>query len=134
VTGASIAAYSLTDGSGGRVAGSAASYTAWMMLLCGITMPPIAMLLNHRNGGPSFLTGRSRRDLVQAFGGGVISVVGYAIVIWAMQRSPMGMVSALRETSVLFAALLGRVFLGEPFTLRKVVSAVLICGGVVCLH
>ena len=50
-----------------------------------------------------------------------------------MQRTPMGMVSALRETSVLFAALLGRIVLGEPFTIKKMIAAALICAGMLCL-
>lgn len=134
ITGTSIAIYSLTDGYGGRLSASAASYTAWMMLMCGFTMPVVAAWIRQRNGGPSFFRNRERREIIQAFAGGLISVTGYGIVIWAMQRTPMGMVSALRETSVLFAAILGRTFLGEPFTLRKMISAVLICAGILCLH
>jgi drug/metabolite transporter (DMT)-like permease len=132
-TGLSIAAYSLTDGIGGRLAGSAAGYTAWIMLLCGLAMPFAAMGLRRGNGGLRFFESRGRRDFLQALGGGLISVTGYGLVIWAMQRTPMGLVSALRETSVLFAAVLGRVFLDEPFTWRKTISAALICGGILCL-
>ncbi|HVY69433.1 MAG TPA: EamA family transporter, partial [Verrucomicrobiae bacterium] len=70
----------------------------------------------------------------QAAASGIISVVGYGVVIWAMKRGSMGMVSALRETSVLFAAVLGRIFLGEPFTARKIIAASLIVAGAICLH
>jgi drug/metabolite transporter (DMT)-like permease len=134
-TGTSIAAYSLTDGVGGRLAGSAASYTAWMMLFCGLVMPFVALGIRARTGGGAgFFPNRTRRDVFQALGGGLIAVLGYGIVIWAMQRTAMGMVSALRETSVLFAAMLGRIFLAEPFTLKKLLSAGVIGGGVFFLQ
>ncbi len=132
-TGLAIASYSLTDGLGARLAGNAASYTAWMMTLYGAAMPCVFLWIR-RGGEQGFLRDRSRRDMIQAVGGGIVSAVGYGIVIWAMKYSAMGMVSALRETSVLFAAVLGRVFLGEPFTARKVVAAILIAGGAVCLR
>ncbi len=132
-TGVSIAAYSLVDGKGGRVAGSAASYTAWMMLLCGLSMPAIAWGVRKRSG-LKFFQEHSVREFWTAAGGGFISVLGYGIVIWAMQRTPLGMVSALRETSVLFAAVFGKILLREPFTARKIVSASLIGAGVLCLH
>src|SRR4051812_24522706 len=67
-TGASIAAYSLTDGVGGRLAGSAASYTAWMMLLCGLTMPLVAIEMRRRKGQVRLFENRSRRDFLQALG------------------------------------------------------------------
>lgn len=133
ITGLSIAAYSLADGLGVRRTGNAAAYTAWMTVLHGLAMPCVFLLVR-REGARNLFTGRSGKDWIQAVGGGVVSVAGYGIVIWAMKHSPMGMVSALRETSVLFAAVLGRLFLGEPFTTRRVVSAVLIVAGAVCLH
>jgi drug/metabolite transporter (DMT)-like permease len=132
-TGISIAAYSLTDGLGARVAGNAASYAAWMMLLYGLSMPWVFMALR-RGSGAGLFAHRSRKDLAQAVGGGLVSVLGYGIVIWAMKYSPMGMVSALRETSVLFAAILGRIFLGEAFTVKKVAAAILIGAGAICLR
>jgi drug/metabolite transporter (DMT)-like permease len=132
-TGTSIAAYSLTDGLGGRIAGNAAGYTAWMTLLCGSSMPVVAIWLQKSQGGIRLIQGRTRREFVQAAVGGIVLVLGYGIVIWAMQRTPMGMVSALRETSVLFAVVLGWAILGEPFTVKKVLSSALICLGVLCL-
>lgn len=133
-TGISIALYSLTDGIGGRLAGNAPSYTAWVTILCGIGVPAVSLWIRKQTGGPPLFRRTTRVDALGAFGGGVISVVAYGIVIWAMQRTPMGVVSALRETSVLFAAFLGRVFLGEPFTIKKTVAAALICAGLFCLR
>jgi drug/metabolite transporter (DMT)-like permease len=61
-------------------------------------------------------------------------VLAYGIVIFAMTRAPMGSVSALRETSVLFAILLGRVFFGEGLTARRIVSVLVIAAGALCLE
>jgi len=132
-TGVAIAAYSLTDGLGARVSGNAVAYTAWMMLLHGMAMP-VVFSSRRRKGKLALFTGRSHRDWMQAAAGGIISLTGYGVVIWAMKHASMGMVSALRETSVLFAAFLGRVFLGEPFTTPKIVAAIMIVAGAICLH
>lgn len=132
-TGVSIAAYSLTDGLGVRLSGNAVAYTAWMMLLCGSTMPLVFMWLR-KDGIDGLTKDRSGKDFVQVAGGGLISILGYGIVIWAMEHTTMGLVSALRKTSVLMAAILGRLLLGEAFTRRKAASAALIGAGAVCLH
>jgi drug/metabolite transporter (DMT)-like permease len=131
-TGLTIAAYSLTDGIGARHASHAVSYTVWMMMLQGMGLTGIFLFLR-RNSAQGLFVGRAPKDLMQAVGAGVISVTGYGIVIWAMKKNPMVMVSALRETSVLFAAILGRLFLGEPFTARKIIAALLIGAGAICL-
>ena len=72
-------------------------------------------------------------DIGTAFGGGVISVIAYAIVTWAMVRSPMGMVSALRETSTLFAAGIGMIFLKERFSYRKLVCCSAFAAGAILI-
>jgi drug/metabolite transporter (DMT)-like permease len=132
-TGVAIAAYSLTDGLGARRSGNTVSYTAWMMMLQGAGMALVFRVMRRRDG-PGLFSGRPARELWKAGGAGLVSVLGYGIVIWAMTKSPMGLVSALRETSVLFAAILGRIFLREPFTARKVLAAILIGAGIICLH
>jgi drug/metabolite transporter (DMT)-like permease len=131
-TGVTIAGYSLMDGIGARHATHALSYTVWMMMLQGMGLTLVFLFLR-RNADQGLFTGRSAKDIVQAVGAGIISVTGYGIVIWAMKKNPMGMVSALRETSVLFAAILGRLFLGEAFTARKIIAALLIGVGAICL-
>ena len=131
-TGLAIAAYSLTDGIGARHATNSVSYTVWMMMLQGMGLTAVFLFLR-RNTARGLFAGRSARDIAQAIGAGAVSVTGYGIVIWAMKKNPMGMVSALRESSVLFAAILGRLFLGEPFTARKIIAAILIGGGAFCL-
>jgi drug/metabolite transporter (DMT)-like permease len=128
-TGLIIAAYSVTDGIGGRLSGSPVSYTLWMCLLWGLTAAPVYWLRRRDNH-----LWRGARSTSAAALGGLVSLLAYGIVIFAMTRAPMGSVSALRETSVLFAVLLGRVFFAEPLTLRRIVSALVIAAGALCLE
>jgi drug/metabolite transporter (DMT)-like permease len=128
-TGVIIAAYSVTDGIGGRLSGSPVSYTLWMCLLWGLTAAPVYWLRRRDNH-----LWRGARSTSAAALGGLVSLLAYGIVIFAMTRAPMGSVSALRETSVLFAVLLGRVFFAEPLTLRRTVSALVIAAGALCLE
>ncbi len=128
-TGFFIAAYSVTDGIGGRLSGSAVSYTLWMCVIWGATALP---LYKFRRPGAALWQGTRATGLAAL--GGMVSVLAYGIVIFAMTVAPMGSVSALRETSVLFAVLLGRVFFGEKLTARRIVSVLVIAAGALCLE
>ena len=128
-TGMLIAAYSVIDGMGGRLSGNAVAYTIWMCLAWGATALPIYLLRR-----PNSAIWRGSRKTGLAALGGVISLAAYGIVIFAMTRAPMGSVSALRETSVLFAVLLGWIFFGETLTARRIVSALVIALGALCLE
>jgi len=127
-TGCFIAAYSVTDGIGVRLSGAPMAYTAWMCALWGILMPPVYIGLR---GARSLFT--VRPGLIIAFIGGLVSLLAYGIVIYAMSGAPMGAVSALRETSVLFAALIGYFFLGETLTVRKMLACAVIAAGVIII-
>lgn len=70
-----------------------------------------------------------RPGTVTALVGGLVSLLAYGMVIYAMNEAPLGAVSALRETSVLFAALIGYVFLGETLTARRILACVVIASG-----
>ena len=128
-TGAFIAAYSVTDGIGGRLSGNVLGYTLWMSLFSGLSTLPIYLV---RRRGEAIW--RGWRETGLAAGGGILSLLAYGIVIFAMTRAPMGSVSALRETSVLFAILLARMFFNERLTARRIVSAVVIAAGALCLE
>ena len=128
-TGAFIAAYSVTDGIGGRLSGNTVAYTVWMCMLWGTTAWPVYLI--RRPGMPLW---RGQRATALAACGGLVSLLAYGIVIFAMARAPMGSVSALRETSVLFAVLLARVFFNEQLTARRIVSAIVIAVGALCLE
>jgi len=123
-TGCFIAAYSVTDGIGTRLSGAPLAYTVWMCALWGLLMP--AVYIGLRDTRSLFSV---RPGLLSALAGGLVSLLAYGIVIYAMNEAPMGAVSALRETSVLFAALIGYAFLGETLTARRVLACAVIAGG-----
>ncbi|KTB58658.1 DMT family transporter [Pseudomonas allii] len=123
-TGFFIAAYSVTDGIGARLSGAPLAYTVWMCALWGVLMPLVYIGL--RDTRSLFAP---RPGVITALIGGLVSLLAYGIVIYAMSHAPMGAVSALRETSVLFAALIGYCFLGESLTARKVLACLVIALG-----
>src|SRR5580704_4336403 len=87
-TGCSIAVYSVIDALGARAAGNATSHTAWMVGGYGLTMPLLFRLT--RPAGQKQLWQGERRELLKSVGGGAVSVIAYAIVVWAMAHGPMG--------------------------------------------
>lgn len=123
-----IAGYTLTDGSGARLSGHALSYAAWTFVAQGMPMPLIYLAL--RRKWPVRL---GDSQTWRAAGGGAVSMVAYGIVIVSMSVAPMGQVSALRETSILFAAVIGRFFLGETLTPRRIAAIAVIAIGASCL-
>lgn len=123
-----IALYTLIDGQGARVSGNAWSYIVWLFVLDGIPFS-LWMLTTRRASFIAHLTGRSRRALV----GGGLSAAAYAISLWAMTKAPVALVASLRETSVLFATLLGARLLHERLTPRRWAGVCAMVGGVVAL-
>jgi drug/metabolite transporter (DMT)-like permease len=126
-TGVLIGAYTVVDGIGVRLSGDSVAYANAMFLLWSLTMPPIFLVLRGRP--PAY----SRRETAMALAGGVVSILAYGIVIWAMRSGAMGVVSALRETSVVYAALIGRIFLKERLTAQRIASCLAIAAGAACL-
>ena len=123
-TGCCIGAYSVTDGLGVRAATAPFAYIVWSELL-GAAMTAAVLLAMPRVRRVR----AARGETAKAAAGGVISLVAYGAVIWAMHAAPMGAVSALRETSVVFAALIGRVFLAESLTRRRLAACLVIACG-----
>jgi drug/metabolite transporter (DMT)-like permease len=121
-----IAAYTLVDGVGVRRSGHPFGYIAWLFMLDGFG---IALIASYMRWGQleRFLRGEWKTSL----GGGIAAALAYGLVVYAMNFGAMAIVSALRETSVVFAALIGRVFLRERLTWRRIVSAGVIAGGLV---
>jgi drug/metabolite transporter (DMT)-like permease len=126
-TGAIIAVYTVIDGAGVRLSGNAAAYTAWMFLFYLGT--PILFVASR--GFPALRA--PARDIATSLAGGLISIAAYGIVIWAMQFGPMGAISALRETSVLFAAFLGWAFLKEKLTPARLAACLVIVSGAILI-
>lgn len=127
-TGAFIAAYTVTDGIGARASGNALAYSGWLFVL---DSAPLALIVMWQQRRWPVLP-QARQNWI-SLAGGVMSLLAYGIVIWAVTLAPMGTVSALRETSVLFAAVIGSLFLGEKLTQRRIVAALLIATGAIVL-
>ncbi|WP_422366804.1 DMT family transporter [Pelagibius sp.] len=116
-TGIFIAGYTVVDGLGARLADSAHSYTFWVHLFNGIPITLLALYL--RRGQIAASVSKSWKA---GLFGGVISLLAYWIVIWAMTQAPMALVSAVRETSMVFAVLFGVFFLKERLDLARLAS------------
>ncbi|MBN9075465.1 MAG: hypothetical protein BGN87_16880 [Rhizobiales bacterium 65-79] len=129
VTGIFIAAYSLNDGIGARVAGDSLAFYSATAPLNGAMMC-IGMSLFRRDIVATALT-KCRRSL---WIGGPLSFTAYALITWAFTQAPIALVSALRETSLVFALILGTLFLKERVNLVKVFSVFVTLFGAVLLR
>jgi drug/metabolite transporter (DMT)-like permease len=123
-----IAAYTLVDGSGARASGNPVAYVAWLLFLEGI---PFLAWVVARRGRPAlaYVRNSTRLGLI----GGSCSLAAYGIVLWAMTRAPIAAIAALRETSVLFAAIMGSLWLKEGFGWRRVAGAASVVAGIAAL-
>lgn len=120
------AAYTLIDGSGARVAGDAIGYVAWVFIADGLLFATGMLLWK----GIDILPRQAR--LWQAgMVAGAASYGAYGISVWAMTIAPIALVAALRETSILFAVLIGWLVFGEPMARGKALAALVIVGGVI---
>jgi drug/metabolite transporter (DMT)-like permease len=125
-----IAAYTVVDATGVRASGNALQYVATLFVLNGL---PFGLVVLARRGWATAVPyARQRAPL--ALAGALASFGSYAIALWAMTHAPVATVAALRETSVLFAALLGTWLLKEAFTPRRAIGTVVILGGVMALR
>ncbi len=127
-TGVFIASYTMVDVLGVRETGNAGVYATWVYVIYG------ALML------ASFVTVRGRFTLdlkspetSKALAGGMVSLVAYGAVIAAFALGPAGPITALRETSVVFAALIGWMFLGEALSLRRATACAVVTLGAICI-
>ena len=123
-----IATYTVTDGIGARLSGDYLVYVTWVVLLYGVLMPAAFLLVRRK-----LVVRWSAPETHTALVAGLVQLVTYGTVIWALTLAPIGPVSALRATNIVFAALLGRVFLHEPLTARRLGACVVIAAGAACL-
>jgi drug/metabolite transporter (DMT)-like permease len=123
-----IGAYTLIDGQGARLSGAPVGYTLWFFAANGMVIAALGMLQLGR-AVPLYLA----RNWLRAGIGGTLAVASYGVALWAMTRAPVALVAALRETSVIFAAVLGSVFLGEKMTRRKLVATGAVLLGLIFL-
>jgi drug/metabolite transporter (DMT)-like permease len=128
-TAVTICAYSVVDGVGARLAGSANAYT--VALFVGVA-PVMALYALARRGAKATLA--IGRHWGIGLAGGALQLGSYGIAIWAMTVAPIAIVAALRETSVLFGAAIAVIFLKEPLRASRIVAAVMIVAGLALIR
>jgi drug/metabolite transporter (DMT)-like permease len=126
--GVTIAVYTVLDGAGARVSGTPVAYVALLNICTGVLVCTAA-LRSRREA----LAEALRSDWLRGLVGGVMMLATYTIVVYALTLAPMALVAALRESSVIFAALIGALFLREPFGLRRVGASVAVAAGIAIL-
>jgi drug/metabolite transporter (DMT)-like permease len=128
-TGLGTAGYTVADGLGTRLAGDPFSYIAWLFLLEGVSFVAIAAGLRRRG-----VVAHMIKHWRPGVAGGLLAIFAYGLVLYALSQGAMAHVAALRETSVLFAALIGTFLLKESFGPRRIAAAALIVAGIVLLQ
>lgn len=123
---AATATYTLIDGLGARISGDAISYVAWVFVADGLIFTIGSLALRGVDVLP-----RQRRAWAVGSLASLASYGAYAISIWAMTVAPIAVVAALRETSILFAVLIGWLVFGERMTRDKAIAALMIVAGVI---
>lgn len=124
-----IAGYTLVDGTGVRLSDSALGYTLWTFFLNGMCLFSWAMLAR-RHEASRYLQLHWKKGLF----GGLGTMGSYGLALWAMTQAPIAVVAALRETSILFGALIAFVFLKERVTPLRIVAALGIAVGAILLR
>ena len=125
-TGVSIAAYTVVDGLGARQAGSVLGFAVWLTIGHGVLTFIIAFIWKPRE-----VWRVAKNNPLTGLAGGAMQISAYWIIVFALASAPMGMVSGLRETSVLFAAVISTFLLKEGFGVWRFFSAALITLGLV---
>ena len=128
-TGVFIGIYSVVDGQGARISGSAISYMSWVFIFSAIFFPIILHFRKQKNILRKTLT----KGKVVFWIGGTFSYIAYVITVWAFTKAPVPMVSALRESSIIFAIFIGYFYLKDKISFLKLFSILLIFLGVIGL-
>jgi len=128
-TGLTVTAYLVADGMGVRRSEAPLGYIAWMFTLAGAPLVAAAVVLRWGR-----LRREARRHWRRSLGGGILLCLSYGIAVWAMGKGALAHVTALRETGVLFAAVLGTLVLREPFGARRVAAAAAVTAGLVVMN
>ena len=123
-----IGCYTVVDGMGVRLTGNPASYIIWLFML---EVVPIGtwLLLTQRREWFAYM----RQSKLNILFGGFASNAAYGLVIYAMSLGALAIVSSLRETSVIFAALIGTLLLGEPFGRQRVIATLFVALGIIIM-
>jgi drug/metabolite transporter (DMT)-like permease len=129
ITALTICTYSVVDGIGARLSANPNAYSLWLFVGIALVMLPYALLRDGRDVIPAM-----RIYWRRGFAGGALQVLSYGIAIWAMTVAPIAIVATLRETSVLFGAVIAVVVLKEPPRAVRIAAALLIVCGLVLIR
>jgi drug/metabolite transporter (DMT)-like permease len=127
--GLTIAAYTTVDGVGVRLSASPVGYIGWLMLLESLCVPMFALVRRR-----DVLLKQRPRILLSGLAAGALSVLAYGLVLWAQTRGALAPIAALRETSVIFGAIIGTLIFREPFGRSRVAATVLVVAGILMLN
>jgi drug/metabolite transporter (DMT)-like permease len=128
-TGLTIAAYTTVDGVGVRASASPVGYIGWLILLQSLCVPLFAAIRRR-----DVLVKQPRRILLSGLLAGALSVLAYGLVLWAQTRGALAPIAALRETSVIFGAIIGTLVFREPFGRSRITATLLVVAGIVLLN
>jgi len=129
-TGLTIAAYTVVDGLGVRLSGSSVAYIGWLMLLQSLCVPSWALARRRHE----LVSATSWRVLGSGLLAGGLSVLAYGLVLWAQTHGDLAPIAALRETSVIFGAVIGTLVFHEPFGRWRIAATALVVVGVLLLN
>jgi drug/metabolite transporter (DMT)-like permease len=129
ITGFLIATYVTIDGAGVRRTSDTLAYTASLFMMTGLLLVPFVLAMR----GPTVVAASLKAEWKRQLLAGAASLGSYSLLLYASRSAPLSLVSAARESGVLFATLLGWWFLNERVTAWRWVAAALIAGGVVLL-
>ncbi len=129
LTAVTVCSYSVVDGVGARVSGNPGGYAVVLFAGIGVVMVAYSVLVR----GPRRLAGAGRYWRKAAIGGALL-FGSYGVALWAMTKAPIAVVAALRETSVLFGALIAVVVLKEPLRASRIAAAMMIVAGLVLIR
>lgn len=128
-TGIIIACYTTIDGIGLRLADSPLTFIVWFFVLDGVFVT-FAVIVARRSIIVSFLRWHWKEGLAA----GILGVLTYGLALYALALGAVVEIAALRETSVVFAALIGAIVLREPFGLRRIAASIVVAAGIIIMH
>ena len=129
LTALTICAYSVVDGIGARASRNPQSYVLWLLIGNALLLTPYALWRDGRDVIPAM-----QRFWLRGLAGGALQTLSYGIALWAMTLAPIAIVAALRETSVLFGAVIAVVVLKEPLRAARIGAALLIVSGLILIR
>ena len=128
LVGTAVAGYTALDAYGARLSGDWASFTAWLVLADSVSFGLLTYLMRGQA-----LWNEIRPLRWRILASGVLGLGSFSIFLWALSRSPVGAISALREASILFTVLIGMFFYGEPRSLSRIGAVVTIAIGLIAI-